>query len=208
MQSNTELRVVSETTDTTAVVYLVNSKGHKHGYYRQSLWNAEPKFRIIYDGQTGMRKVLRAPDVVADYNYVNDELDGAYSITRYYLANNFDDAKAPIRSKLEGNYHAGKKAGFEREYVFSSDQQATGQLIRESHYRDGKLDGYVRKFDVDGNLVYSLHFTDGLKHGTETHFTTDGAIWRINRWIEGLPSNHQGTTMRICEHKKQHEKAH
>ncbi|QKE50571.1 hypothetical protein F-VV10_0451 [Faustovirus] len=174
--------IITETTDTTASVYQIDTTGRKNGFYRQSIWNSDAKFKLIYDGKLGIQKILRPADVVVEYNYTNDVLDGAYSITRHYSKHIVGDICENIaRSRLEGVYKAGVKSGFEREYVFLDGWC----LIREAHYNLGKLDGIVRKFDVDGNLMYSATFVGGLRHGPETHFTTDGGIWRANTWVHG-----------------------
>jgi antitoxin component YwqK of YwqJK toxin-antitoxin module len=187
-----EPKTVSETTDKSAIVYQVDDNGNKNGYYRESIWNSSPKFVLIYDGQMGMQKILRPPDVVVEYYYKNGVLHGAYTITKQYndfvtdyVHGNIKPGDAPLtRSRIEGEYIDGKKSGFEREFAY--EHGLDSKLVREFHYRDGKLDGYARKFRInDGGLAYSAHFVSGLKHGEETYYDYDGGIKRAFMWSYG-----------------------
>ncbi|QJX72751.1 hypothetical protein F-S17_0485 [Faustovirus] len=185
-----ETNFVNETTDTSALVYQVDATGRKNGYFRQSIWNAAPKFRIIYDGKTGMQQILRSPDMIIEYYYKDGVLNGAYTITRQSIEICDEingDMKPMIRSKIEGNYTDGKKSGFEFEYANSTMRLGAYDccLVREAHYRNGKLDGHVRRFDMRGKLVYSAAFVGGFKHGTETYYTPDGGITRLDSWVYG-----------------------
>ncbi|AIB52171.1 MORN repeat-containing protein [Faustovirus] len=181
-----DMELVSETTTNTAIVYQVNADGKKHGYYRESIWNASDKFLTIYNPREGTQQILRPPDVVAEYTYSNDTLHGSWYIKRQHvgredvfkwICNGYKvtDIPLPERMSIVGNYKYGKKQGIESEYTY-------GRLIRESRYHEGKLNGVVRKYYPDGKLLSTVGYTEGVKHGTETHFTQDGAITKSALW--------------------------
>lgn len=177
------LKVINESTTMSAIAYQVDANGRKSGYYRESIWNALPKFVFFYKGDSGMQQVLRAPDVVAEYTYRDDVLHGRYTITRQLNDDWERDKVRMIRSRIEGEYVNGKKSGFEREYSYVRSPK--GHLTREAHYKDGKLDGYTRRFDANGCLIYSAQFVDGVRNGTETSYTPDGGITRLDTWSKG-----------------------
>ncbi|MDQ3108367.1 MAG: hypothetical protein M3R17_00600 [Bacteroidota bacterium] len=73
---------------------------------------------------------------------------------------------------IVGYYENGKRSGQWQEYY-----QGTKQLCRTEHWRNDKLNGSRKRFDMEGNLIEELMFKDGVAIHKKNYDLTDSLVY-------------------------------
>ncbi|MBI3510824.1 MAG: TonB family protein [Bacteroidetes bacterium] len=92
-------------------------------------------------------------------NYKNGMKDGEEKIYDTGDIQNLNDTAA----SSDAFYSAGKLNGKKTEYLH-------GKKIAEQNFKNGKNDGALARWDVDGNLLYTENYSNGLLDGTTTYY--------------------------------------
>jgi hypothetical protein len=73
---------------------------------------------------------------------------------------------------IVGYYENGKRTGQWEEYY-----QGTKQLCRTEHWRNDKLNGTRKRFDMEGNVIEELLFKDGNAVTKKNYDFVDSLVW-------------------------------
>lgn len=79
---------------------------------------------------------------------------------------------------LSGAYENGVRSGTWTRY-------ADAKPVEEAQYREGKLDGYVRSWDVQGTLLSDEFYANGKRSGLQRTYYPDGHVAREENYGSG-----------------------
>ncbi|WP_281650667.1 toxin-antitoxin system YwqK family antitoxin [Helicobacter bilis] len=95
--------------------------------------------------------------------------------------------------------HADKISGcVEREY------HSNGKLMRETPYKNGKIEGIEKWYDESGNLASEIPHKNDEAHGNLKYYTEDGKLLALlkaenDKIIDGKCSNNKAPTNKDLE---------
>ena len=82
-------------------------------------------------------------------------------------------------SKDEINYKGGLK---HCEFRYWDDK---GQLLKEGHYVNDSLNGFIKEWYHNGNIKLEVHYKNGKMHGLRTEWYKSGHKWSEQQMEDG-----------------------
>lgn len=88
--------------------------------------------------------------------------------------------KIPIRFnqevllRISSTYRNGKKSGIVRFWITNAEDTSKHYLIYEQHYKDDKLNGPWKVYNLAGTVVKVTHHRNDSLHGLATEYLPDG----------------------------------
>lgn len=93
---------------------------------------------------------------------------------------------APALVCIEGNFKDGKKSDVFKAYLIDSFDHSKRYRIWEQSYRDDKLNGEWRTFNLKGTLVKIATYSNDSLHGISRRYARDGkGIEEEREYING-----------------------
>ncbi len=88
----------------------------------------------------------------------------------------YNKSRVKTQGKMLGRKRVGKWT-----YYFSDGKR----VFSEEHYKDGKLDGLLKNYYINGNLTEASEYKNGEKHGYSKIYTEDGKLIEHVNYVEG-----------------------
>jgi antitoxin component YwqK of YwqJK toxin-antitoxin module len=142
--------------------------------------------KYIYDFKTSLYKIYIGLDcnkkqtIVLKYRTRYGVQDGPF--------NEYEVINKKLRLIKRGNYINGKLEGKIEKYY-------DGKLIEEINYKEGKIQGFFKEFDIEGKLIRQEEYKNDILHGEcmswysngsfrEKRTYNDGEIQELKMWWE------------------------